>query len=247
MRIGVAVIRLPEFRDAYDAAQRRGALVEPAAVRTSGDANVPAGVSKFEIEQLPALLQAISDINHRQIAAVNGHENLVRSVPVTLRKLTREVNALRSQHESFAGQVADQAKQLEDLAGRVDGQLGDLAQRVAEVASEATAAAARAGNAENGLGGLAESVSYLLGRVEFVRREVMFEMRYGASKAGNERDALTPQVVATEQGRGGAARRVALESRLWPCAARGLRQHRPARAPWRRCGRRYPQLAVRAR
>ena len=29
---------------------------------------------------------------------------------------------------------------------------------------------------------LTESVSYLLGRVEFVRRELMFEMRYGASK-----------------------------------------------------------------
>lgn len=43
--------------------------------------------------------------------------------------------------------------------------------------------AKRLGEGESQLHGVLESVGYLLGRVEFVRRELMFEMRYGASSA----------------------------------------------------------------
>ena len=43
------------------------------------------------------------------------------------------------------------------------------------------------------LASLSESVGYLLRRVEFVRRELMFEMRYGATAPSSEREELDTQ------------------------------------------------------
>jgi len=160
VRIGVAVIRLPEFRAAYDEGQRQSpaSLV---AVGQSNDLQVLAGTGKFEVQQLPALLQALSDINHRQMAGSSERQNLERSVPVALRKLTRDVVELRQRQDKL------EAGRDEALAKRVDS--------------------------------LAESVSYLLGRVEFVRRELMFEMRYGAKDATGEKEALEPEIVALDK------------------------------------------------
>ncbi|MHB8972922.1 MAG: class I SAM-dependent methyltransferase [Pirellulaceae bacterium] len=86
------------------------------------------GRDTLPTNQLTTLLDTLSDVNSRQLASQNEINNLVQSVPVTLRALTRDGLDLR--------------RSLENVL---------------------------------------ESVSYLLGRVEFVRRELMFEMRYGAS------------------------------------------------------------------
>ena len=51
----------------------------------------------FEEHQLPTLLQAVADINHRQLSSDNDRDNLVKSVPLALRKLTRELKALQDQ------------------------------------------------------------------------------------------------------------------------------------------------------
>lgn len=216
VRIGVAVIRLPEFRAAYDEAQRQRqaaglALLTPAAP----DAPVAATGTRFEVEQLPGLLQAISDINHRQISSISGHENLVRSVPVALRRLTRENVELRGANERLAQQGEAMKQQIEALMQQSEALKQDvatLAQRSEQFGTQAHEAAARAGNAENGLGNLAESVSYLLGRVEFVRREVMFEMRYGAKATTGETEAVEPQIVAADKVE--AARRTGLRLNL---------------------------------
>ena len=111
-RIGVAVIRLPRFREEYLSLNHRQHV--------------------FETEQLPTLLQTLSDLN-----------NLAHSVPVALRKSTRDLSDLRGQVEN-----------LSDLRGQVEN--------------------------------LSGSIHYLLGRVEFVRRELMFEMRYGASDSSSQ-------------------------------------------------------------
>jgi len=121
-RIGVAVIRLPRFREEYLSLNHRQHV--------------------FETEQLPTLLQTLSDLN-----------NLAHSVPVALRKSTRDLSDLRGQVEN-----------LSDLRGQVEN-LSDLR-----------------GQVEN----LSGSIHYLLGRVEFVRRELMFEMRYGASDSSSQ-------------------------------------------------------------
>src|SRR5450830_1214827 len=89
VRIGVAVVRLPEFRDSI---QNAMPAPVPVPVATAANLNTAA---LFQTEQLPSLLQAISDVNHRQIIEANAHSNLARSVPITLRKLTRDIVQLR--------------------------------------------------------------------------------------------------------------------------------------------------------
>ena len=194
VRIGVAVIRLPEFRATYDEAQRQRqmglALLAP-----SADPHAAGAASRFDAEQMPGLLQAISDINHRQLSSVSGQENLVRSVPVALRKLTRETAEVRSHEQALSERIGIQAQQIEAQARQADA----LAQRLEQLGDQVREAAERAGNAGNGVQGLAESVSYLLGRVEFVRREVMFEMRYGARAATGDKDVIEPRIVAVDK------------------------------------------------
>ena len=119
IRIGVAVIRLPQFREEYLSLNHRQHI--------------------FETSQLPTLLQTLSDLN-----------NLAHSVPVALRKSTRDLSGLRGQVEN-----------LSDLRGQVEN--------------------------------LSGSIHYLLGRVEFVRRELMFEMRYGVSDSLSQGSQLKAQ------------------------------------------------------
>jgi predicted SAM-dependent methyltransferase len=142
VRIGVAVVRLPELRD------RLELTLAPHAV-TSGN-------PVFDAEQLPTLLQALSDMNQRQLSEANARENLVQSVPVALRKLTRDIVELREQNAGLQAQIN---------TGSASADHAQLQQ-------------------------LSESVGYLLGRVEFVRRELMFEMRYGATSPGQGADKL---------------------------------------------------------
>ena len=210
VRIGVAVIRLPEFRASYDEAQRQMLMAAQ-----SNDVKAPVAASRFELEQLPALLKAISDINHRQITSISSQENLVRSVPIALRRLTRETVALSQQSQLLSERIENHAVQIEAQAHRADNleRQGDAClQRFDQMGVEVRETADQTRSVESGLGKLAESVSYLLGRVEFVRRELMFEMRYGASAATDEKDTIEPYVVAVEKVE--AARRSGLRLNL---------------------------------
>lgn len=69
IRIAVALVRLPENNER----QRQ-----------------------FAAEQLPALLATMSDLNARALAATSDPENLVQSIPVTLRMISRELAQLRA-------------------------------------------------------------------------------------------------------------------------------------------------------
>ena len=102
----------------------------------------------FQREQLPSLLKAISDLNHRQLSIENDRDNLVKSVPVALRAMTRDLAEVREQLKSVLN-----------------------------------------------------SSNYLSGRVEFVRRELMFEMRYGTSPASVEGEQMTAeaQILSPEK------------------------------------------------
>lgn len=170
VRIGVAVIRLPETRDAHNRleAEVLQRLVGPGGAE-------PAGGS-FATEQLPSLLQSLSDLNQRMIAADNDQLNLVKSVPIALRKLTRDLVEVRDQ----CSQVLPTVEQrLTADAAQIDlrlKELGATEQRVATLNQRVET--------------LADSMTYLLGRVEFVRRELMFEMRYGAAAPSGEKEQL---------------------------------------------------------
>lgn len=150
VRIGIAVIRLPE--------SNHRKLI-------------------FETQQLPGILQAISEINHRQLTSVTTKDNLTRSVPVALRNITRA------------------SKALEQDVRATDGRLDAFSQSMSQSMSDARMQ----------IDGMTESIQYLLKRTEFVRSELMFEMRYGAGNSTSvdqraESSAeVQPRVVAEEK------------------------------------------------
>jgi len=129
-------------------------------------------VHAYETQQVPALLEALSDLNQRQLAASHDAENLVNSVPVSLRRITREMKEVP--------RMVERIDQLEALYRDANGPLPGTGEVLRE---------------RGDLDALAESVTYLLKRVEFIRKELMFEMRYGASAPASS-DAR-PEVEAT--------------------------------------------------
>lgn len=139
VRIGIAVIRLPELNHHQH---------------------------MFETQQLPRLLHTFSDLNHRQLLLENDIKILFKSVPVTLRKITRDSIDIRSQHEKFTDSVNQQLNEM-----RVQ------------------------------LENATSSANHLLGRVEFVRRELMFEMRYGdkTPTSGDDYVKVRTEIVNPEK------------------------------------------------
>jgi predicted SAM-dependent methyltransferase len=120
----------------------------------------------FETEQLPLLLT----LNHRQ------HVFETEQLPSLLRTLS-EANRQQVDFDNLIQSVPMVLRnQARDLAALVSS-VADLRQRVEWVGGD--------------LGNTKESVDYLLGRVEFVRRELMFEMRYGAKAINPEEESLS--------------------------------------------------------
>lgn len=207
VKIGVAVIRLPELRTSLESA-----------LKPAPGVHVPVNDSfrVFESEQLPSLLQAVSDVNHRQLIEANGQNNLVRSVPVSLRKMMREIVQLREQNQRLQTSAEEGSRQTEQALA----QLRDLVEQLGRDATARIGAVetlARGAQESGGtqVAGLAESVQYLLGRVEFVRRELMFEMRYGASAPNPEGEQLAAkseilEPAKVEQARQGSGIRLNL-------------------------------------
>jgi predicted SAM-dependent methyltransferase len=209
---------------------------------------------EFETRQLPTLLESIANLNSRQIAMDNEKDNLVKSVPVALRKLTRDVMELRASAKSpqatFVAAIADEVKSLARrvdehrdaasttavrLEAKITGQAEEISRISARVSEEMRSVehrghatfdhierVARAADqritllrdqlegrlaaahteidrltdslkANGRLDGALEDIRYLIGRVEFVRREVMFEMRHGAHTTSGSAEQLRAQ------------------------------------------------------
>ncbi len=101
-------------------------------------------------------------------------ENLVKSIPVTLRRIIRDIIDIRGKLDSITNSM-DQ--RLNETHGKLDSITNSMDQRLNETHGK--------------LDSITNSVDYLLGRVEFVRRELMFEMRYGASSPSIVGDQIT--------------------------------------------------------
>ena len=129
------------------------------------------------VMQLPEFNAALLDLSQRQLASDAEKDNLVKSVPIALRKITRDLNEVRGQlgRESNAVEqwLNETRGQLEGVSNAVDQRLGDISRQLERVS---------------------DSVGYLLGRVEFVRRELMFEMRYGATRSTTDADQIKAKV-----------------------------------------------------
>lgn len=187
MRILVAMFRLPEILDGQQQMpqlfaqqqQQLDAATAPLPARfeelasqnaqlASQNAQLAQRLHIYETQQLPSVLQTLSDLNRRQISQDHDTGNLTKSVPVALRTLTRELR-----------------------------ELPRLSERVAELAARLDALGP---DPQPQLDALSGSVTYLLNRVEFVRKELLFEMRYGAhSPTGESRPETEKRVVEKEK------------------------------------------------
>jgi predicted SAM-dependent methyltransferase len=234
LRIGVAVIRLPEDRNQLrsDIANWRPVASHhrDPELRTEQLA-----VNQLDPAQLGTLLEAISRLNAQQLATENSNENLRKSVPIALRKVTRDIAELKTQMAGVAQlatdvtelktQTAGVAQLTTDLAelkiqtaavAQLAAEMAELKTHTAELAQlTADMAEVKTHNAEvaqlhqqavgfaqhlqslqsgvenlqaeslqanNRAKNIEDSVSYATQRIEFVRRELMFELRYGAGK-----------------------------------------------------------------
>lgn len=189
IRIAVAIYRLPEFRaeqlEINPRICRRFANIKRVQLPALQDSiaqlsnNQAAFIdtlqqyrSAFDAQYAP-LLENISELNNSLLRIDSDQENLVKSVPVALRRISR------AQHEID--------ERLQHLRARID----DLGHSTKD----------QLANTSQLLDNLAQSVTYLEGRAEFIRRELMFEMRYGASHKTAESERLEAQtrVISPEK------------------------------------------------
>ncbi len=153
--------RLPEYRETLVTTSHRS-VDAVAASQQLADAQL-AVARTFQDDQLPSLLEAVSVMNHRQLALDGRVENLVTSTPIALRNLARVQQEQVERMQSLGASAVDSAL-------RIDADHTGLVELHAQVQSHA------------------DSIQFLLGRVEFVRRELMFELRYGAKRSSPGED-----------------------------------------------------------
>lgn len=161
VRIGVAIIRLPETR----------ALLLQLDGRQS---ELDGRQERFETTQLPTLLQELTDLSRRQLERDNDLGNLVKSVPIALRKITRELIAVQDRLQEMPRLLEQKIEEVRDSV--IPEMSRSLEQKIEEARESVIP------RLEEAFG----SINYLMGRVEFVRRELMFEMRYGATAPSTE-------------------------------------------------------------
>jgi predicted SAM-dependent methyltransferase len=208
VRIGVAVIRLPQLLD--QAHEQAAALHAITTTTTSPHfADLTQHVKpwdQFSVGQLPTLLQAISDLTYRQIAAESAHENLRVSVPVALRKITRDLTDLKAlepdvvslKHdvvqlrEQLILNASSTARLTEQMLGIV-AEIEALKQQSAGIANLSRESHAMAESTSN-------SIAYAVQRIEFVRRELMFELRYGAGAKDSAKALdVTSEIISPDK------------------------------------------------
>src|SRR6478672_5057467 len=138
-RVGAAGFRLPEIKAAcLTLIERQNVSAEQTIASLSQSlSELSQRQSVFDKEQLPALLQALSDLNHRQLSTDNDRDNLVKSVPVALRKNAREVVETRGQLERLAHSVNERLDamtetlyKLEDLRVFIETRVADTQRQV---------------------------------------------------------------------------------------------------------------------
>ena len=175
----------------------------------------------FEEQQLPNILRTISELNQRQLIKDHGDvTNLVRSVPISLRKTARDMSGLQQKIETLSDQldrhVSETQRQLEGMVGTLEWRLDEtknqlkamtdpLEWRLDETNSQLKAMTDtlkwRLDETQGRLDGFASAASYSASRIEFVRRELMYEMRYGSAEGSTDHAPLTAhaQILATEK------------------------------------------------
>jgi len=141
----------------------------------------------YETQQLPNLLQSLSDLNRRQI---QDTDNLVQSIPVALRNITWDLKKLST--------LLDRVDEIEAWRSQVNASLGSQAESLEARAEEIQALQSIPGRVSE----LSTSLLDLIHRVEFTRRELMFEMRYGATSVNTNAPGeakVEKNIISTEK------------------------------------------------
>lgn len=145
----------------------------------------------FETNQIPTILAAISDVNHRLIASTADQDNLLRSAPIALRKIVREINSIRAELESTRvnqDRLGNRERDLAEVSNLLKFEITEAKGQIEQTKSELHKDTFEMKEA---FAQLSNSINYLSGRVEFVRRELMYEMRYGASSPTSDSEKIT--------------------------------------------------------
>lgn len=141
-----------------------------------------ASMERFQTQQLPVLLKTVSDINSRSHAFGEEQRQVQGAIASSLRKLTRE---------SVATSNLLQSTRLEFERLQASAHTGF------EQRDKALSDHTKHNHAE--LGELRRTAEYLLGRVEFVRREVLYEMQFGAKQQTGTKTSLDVQTRVIDQ------------------------------------------------
>ena len=128
---------------------------------------------------LERLLDVVTQVSARQAEIDADRDHLAKSVPVALRRLTRAQRELEGRVGELASHRAeDRAAAFVTEAHAVETEL--LSTAVADVRRQADETAGH--------------VAYLLERVEFIRSELLFEIRYGQVKPSDDAAPIAPVV-----------------------------------------------------
>ncbi|MCW3499258.1 class I SAM-dependent methyltransferase [Burkholderia cenocepacia] len=145
------------------------------------------------IVRLPQIRESVASINHRQ------HVFEADQLPALLRALSaaddHQVDLDNLVH-AIPMTLRKHTRDIDELTAKVDALLSDV-----------SALRDRMGFGESALADRTQSINYLLGRIEFVRRELMFEMRYGAREVQPDGDAMGVKAEVLSQDKLEVARR----------------------------------------
>jgi SAM-dependent methyltransferase len=114
------------------------------------------------LKRLPDIVAMTDRLSH--------HDNFLQSIPVALRGATRDINRLKAQMDSMQTQIAAVQPRIDS----VQTQIWEIPPKFDSVQHQIWETQAH-------LNTVADGFAYLPKRLEFVRSELMFEMRYGAS------------------------------------------------------------------
>lgn len=187
----------------------------------------------YAIAILPEIRASHLDLNRRISFVNNEAENLVKSIPVTLREMKRDLIDIRGKLDDFfVEQPVELSGVYQDLKNRrltsddakdnlvksIPTGLRKITRDLIEIRenlkSISTSTNQEITDTHAQLDVITNSVSYLLGRVEFVRRELMFEMRYGAKAQNSDIEQIKTKIEILNPEKLAAARNERLRLNL---------------------------------
>jgi SAM-dependent methyltransferase len=121
------------------------------------------------LRRLPDIVAMTDRLSH--------HDNFMQSVPVALRGMTRDYNTLQNQVRDLQTKLDSIQHQIWEIPPRFD----TMQHQIWEISPRFDAMQHQIWETQAQLRGMVDGFAYVPKRLEFVRSELMFEMRYGAS------------------------------------------------------------------